>query len=79
MYDNKKKIDFIYFKKKRRYSNLFLTVIFMFFIFFIFFNIKNKNTSQIRNTDFKKNSKSNILLPPKPKKKWKYIEKLKNL
>jgi len=42
-------------------------------------NINSKKFPQIKNENFIKNTQKDEVLPPKPKEKWKYIKKLKNL
>ncbi|ADP66381.1 hypothetical protein [Buchnera aphidicola] len=47
-------------------------------IFIVYLNINLKKPSEIKDKNFIKKSKNNDVLPPKPKEKWKYIEKLEN-
>lgn len=82
MYDNKNKINSVYFKKNNRKKNKkfnrFICLILIIFIFFFCFHINFKYFSK-KNQNFIQNSKNDNLLPPKPKEKWKYIQKLECL
>ncbi len=83
MYDNKKKIKFMYFNKKNNKNkklNLYIYLILIsIFIFFIYSNINLNISSTIKSNNIEKDTKHDNQLPPKPKEKWKYIHKLENL
>lgn len=88
MYYNKKKVNSLYFKKKKKKKYIYIILIFFLLFLFAFFNISLKKNSREKNINFIEQHRSTIivpikpkerLVPPKPKEKWKYIKKLKNL
>lgn len=83
MYDNKKKVKFVYFNKKNNKNkklNLYIYItLISIFIFFIYSNIKFKKSPKTKNKNFIEDITNDNRLPPKPKEKWKYIHKLENL
>ncbi len=83
MYDNKRKINSVYFNKKKNKnkklnSYIYLTLISI-FIFFVYLNVNLKKFSETKSKNIIKNIENNNILPPKPKEKWEYIHKLENL
>jgi len=83
MYDDKRKINSVYFNKKKnknkKLNSYICLVLISIFIFFIYLNINTKKSSENKIKNITKNSKNNNVLPPKPKEKWEYIHKLENL
>ncbi|BFR92372.1 hypothetical protein Buap_5540 [Buchnera aphidicola str. APS (Acyrthosiphon pisum)] len=84
MYNDKYKINSAYFNKKTKKikkKNKLTCICFILMstlIFIVYLNINLKKPSEIKDKNFIKKSKNNDVLPPKPKEKWKYIEKLEN-
>lgn len=65
---------------KKRIKCLYLiNVIIYIIIFFIFFNVSFQKNSKKKNINFIKNNEEREIIPPKPKEKWKYVKRLKNI
>jgi len=84
MYDDKNKINSMYFKKNNKHKKkikLHVCVFFILtsmFISLIFFNIDLKHFSK-KDKILIKHHQNEKVLPPKPKEKWTYIRKLESL
>ncbi|WP_343154228.1 hypothetical protein [Buchnera aphidicola] len=83
MYKNQNKINSMYFKNKKKKIkfnkyNLF-TILLTIIVFLTFLNIFSKKTNHTEKKELIQKKEDENTLPDKPKERWKYIKKLKNL